>query len=169
MNFSMDFWSVFGHNRAQIDAKWVPNRSQIGFRRGFWARTEGEEALAWRQIVWEPILGPTWSDLGAILGPFWDLFSMFLLIDLLVRFLDHFWTHVGRILGAKMESKSMKNRFKNRSKFQSDFGVVLGPFWINFGSVLRTLGPQKWSSRVGEVLFSRKSRFLGQMRFWMDF
>ena len=61
-------------NGAQIDPKWAPNRSQIGFRRGFWARTDGEELFTWRQIVWEPILGPTWSDLGAILGSFWEPF-----------------------------------------------------------------------------------------------
>ena len=39
----------------------------------------------------------------------------------------------------------------------------------DFGSVLRTLDPQTWSFRVGEVLFLRKSRFLGQMQFWIDF
>ena len=68
-----------------------------------------------------------------------------------------------------MEPKSIKNRFKIQAPFQSDFEVVLEPFLVNFGSVLRSLGPQKWSSPVGEVLFSRKSRFSGQMRFWLDF
>ena len=67
-----------------------------------------------------------------------------------------------------MESKSMKNRFKIRSKFQSDFGVVPGAFLVNFGIVLGTLGPQKWSSRLGEVLFLRESRFSDQIRFWID-
>ena len=68
-----------------------------------------------------------------------------------------------------MEPKSMKNRFKIRSKFQSDFGVVPGAFLVNFERILSTLRPQKWCSRVGAVLFLRKSRFLGQMRFWIDF
>ena len=68
-----------------------------------------------------------------------------------------------------MEPKSIKNRFKIRSKFQSDFGVVFGSFLINFWSILRTLNPQKWCSRVGAVLFLRKSRFSDQIRFWMDF
>ena len=45
--------------------------------------------------------------------------------------------------------------------------MLPGPFLLNFESVLGTLGPQKWSSRVGEVLFLRKSRFSDQMRFWM--
>ena len=62
-----------------------------------------------------------------------------------------------------MEPKSMKNRFKIRSKFQSDFGVVIGTFLVNFGSVLGSLNRQKWSSRVGEVLFLRKSRVSEQM------
>ena len=105
------------------------------------------------------------SILGSILAQFFDDFW----VDFLIRFLDHFWSHFGPILGAKMEPKSMKNRFKIRSTFQSDFGVVLGPFLGNFGSVLRTLRPQKWSSRVGEVLFLRKSRFSDQIRFWIDF
>ena len=39
----------------------------------------------------------------------------------------------------------------------------------DFEGVLKTLGPQKWSSRVSEVLFLRKSRFSDQMRFWIDF
>ena len=47
--------------------------------------------------------------------------------------------------------------------------MVPGAFLFNFGSVVGTLGPQKWSSRVGEVLFLRKSRFSDQMRFWIDF
>ena len=68
-----------------------------------------------------------------------------------------------------MEPKSIKNRFKIRSKFQSDFGVVLGPFLINFERILETLNPQKWCSRVGAVLFLRKSRFSDQIRFWIDF
>ena len=68
-----------------------------------------------------------------------------------------------------MDPESIKNRFKIRSKFQSDFGVVLGPFFINFGSILGTMNPQKWCSRVGAVLFLRKSRFSDQIRFWMDF
>ena len=68
-----------------------------------------------------------------------------------------------------MEPQSIKNRFTIRSTFQSDFGVVPGPFLINFGRIVRTLGPQKWSSHVSEVLFLRKSRFSGQMRFWIDF
>ena len=49
--------------------------------------------------------------------------------------------HFGPILGAKMEPKSIKNRFKIRSTFQSDFGVVPGPFLVNFGSVLGSLNP----------------------------
>ena len=32
-----------------------------------------------------------------------------------------------------------------------------------------TLNLQKWCSRVGAVLFLRKSRFLSQMRLWIDF
>ena len=36
----------------------------------------------------------------------------------------------------------------------------------DFGSVLGTLDPKKWSSRVGEVLFSRKSHFSSQIQFW---
>ena len=67
-----------------------------------------------------------------------------------------------------MEPKSMKNRFKIRSKFQSDFGVVPGPFLLNFGSVLGSQNLQKWCSRVGAVLFLRKSRFLSQIRLWID-
>ena len=53
----------------------------------------------------------------AILGPFFNDFS----VDFSVRFFDHFGSHFGRILGAKMEPKSIKNRFKIRPKFQSDF------------------------------------------------
>ena len=68
-----------------------------------------------------------------------------------------------------MDPKSIKNRFKIRSKFQSDFGMVFGPFMINFGSILRTLNLQKWCSRVGAVLFLRKSRFSDQIRLWIDF
>ena len=68
-----------------------------------------------------------------------------------------------------MEPKSIKNRFKIRSKIQSDFGVVLGSFLINFERILETLNPQKWCSRVGAVLFLRKSRFSDQIRFWIDF
>ena len=68
-----------------------------------------------------------------------------------------------------MEPKSMKNQFKIRSQFQSDFGEVPGPFLVNFGSVLETPYPQKWCSRVGAVLIWRKSRFLGHIRFWMEF
>ena len=105
------------------------------------------------------------SGFEAILGSFFDDFS----IDFSVRFLDHFWSHFGPILGARMEPKSIKNRFKIRSKFQSDFGVVLGPFLINFERILETLNPQKWCSRVGAVLFLRKSRFSDQIRFWIDF
>ena len=66
-----------------------------------------------------------------------------------------------------MEPKSIKNRLKIRSKFQSDFGVVFGPFVINFGSILRTLNLQQWCSRVGAVLFLRKSPFSDQIRLWM--
>ena len=73
------------------------------------------------------------------------------------------------MLGARMDPKSIKNRFKIRSKFHSGFGLVFGPFVINFGSILRTLNLQKWCSRVGAVLFLRKSRFSDQMRFWIDF
>ena len=47
--------------------------------------------------------------------------------------------------------------------------MVPGPFLIIFENVLGTLGPQKWCSRVGAVLFLRKSRFLSQMRLWIDF
>ena len=47
--------------------------------------------------------------------------------------------------------------------------MVRGPFLFHFGRILRTLGPQKSSSRVGEVLFLRKSRFSDEMRFWMYF
>ena len=99
------------------------------------------------------------------LAPFFDVFW----IDFLIRFCDHFWSHFGPILGAKMEPKSMKNRFKIRSKFQSDFGVVIGPCLVNFDRMLSTLRLQKWWSRVGEVLFLRKSRFSDQIRFWIDF
>ena len=67
-----------------------------------------------------------------------------------------------------MEPKTIKNRFQIGSKFQSDFGVVFVPFVINFGSIVRTLNLQKWCSRVGAVLFLRKSRFSDQIRFWMD-
>ena len=63
----------------------------------------------------------------------------------------------------------MKNRFKIRSKYQSDVRVVTGAFLDNFGRILRSLRPQKWCSRVGAVLFLRKSRFSDQMRFWIDF
>ena len=66
-----------------------------------------------------------------------------------------------------MEPKSIKNRFKIRSKFQSDFGVVPGAFLVHFGRILNTLRPQKWCSRVGAVLFLRKSRFSDQIRFRM--
>ena len=99
--------------------------------------------------------------MGSFFNDFW--------VDFLIRFLDHFWSHFGRILGAKMEPKAMKNRFKIRSKFQSDFGVVPGPFLVNLGSVLGSQNPQKWCSRVGAVLFLRKSRFSDQIRFWSDF
>ena len=75
--------------------------------------------------------------------------------------MDQFW--------GPNQSKSIKNRLKIRSKFQSDFGVVPGPFLLNFGSVFGTQGPQKWSSRVGAVLFLSKSRFSDQIRFWIDF
>ena len=67
-----------------------------------------------------------------------------------------------------MDPKSIKNRFKIRSKFQSDFGMVFGPFVINFGSILRTLNLQKWCSRVGAVLFLRKACFSDQIKVWMD-
>ena len=67
-----------------------------------------------------------------------------------------------------MDPKSMKNRFKSRSKFQSDFAMVFAPFVINFANILRTFNLQKWCSRVGAVLFLRKSRFSDQIRFWMD-
>ena len=39
----------------------------------------------------------------------------------------------------------------------------------DFESILETLDPQKWCSRVGAVLFLRKSRFSDQIRFWIDF
>ena len=68
-----------------------------------------------------------------------------------------------------MEPESIKNQFKIRSKFQSDSGVVLGQFLINFEINLETFDPQKWCFRAGAVLFLRKSRFSGQMRFWIDF
>ena len=68
-----------------------------------------------------------------------------------------------------MEPKSMKNRFKIGSKIQSDFGVVIRAFLANFGSVLGSQNPEKWCFRVGAVLFLRKSCFLDQMRFWIDF
>ena len=74
----------------------------------------------------------------------------------------------GSILEAKKEPTSIKNRFKIRSKFQSDFGVVPGAFLVNLGRILSTLRPQKWCSRVGAVLFLRKSRFSDQIRFWID-
>ena len=67
-----------------------------------------------------------------------------------------------------MEPKSMKNQFKIRSQFQSDFGEVPGPFLVNFGSVFGSLNLQKWCSRVGAVLFLRKSGFSDQVRLWMD-
>ena len=95
------------------------------------------------------------SILEVILGPILNDF----LVDFLIRLLDHGWSHVGRIFGAKMEPKSMKNRFKIRSTCQSDCSEVPEPFWLKFGSVLETLGRQKWSSRLGEVLFFRKYRF----------
>ena len=107
----------------------------------------------------------TTSIVDTILAPFFNDVS----VDFLIRFLDHFWSYFGAILGPKMEPKSMKNGFKIRSNFRSDFGMVIGTFLVNCGSVLGSLNPQKWSSRVGEVLFLRKSRFLGQMRFWIDF
>ena len=47
--------------------------------------------------------------------------------------------------------------------------MLPGPFLLNFGIVFGTLGPQKWRSRVGEVLFLRKSRFSEWIRFWIDF
>ena len=47
--------------------------------------------------------------------------------------------------------------------------MVLGPFFIDFGSILVTMNPQKWCSRVGAVLFLRKSRFSDQKRFWIAF
>ena len=47
--------------------------------------------------------------------------------------------------------------------------MIIGSFLVNFGSVLGSLNPQKWSSRVGAVLFLRKSRFSDQIRFWIDF
>ena len=78
--------------------------------------------------------------------------------------MEPFWTNFGSQNGAKIN----KNQFKIRLKFQSDFGVVPGPFLVNFGSVLGSLNPQKWCSRVGAVLFLRKSRFSDQIRFWMD-
>ena len=46
--------------------------------------------------------------------------------------------------------------------------MVPGPFLIDFRGLLVTLGPQKWSFCVGEVLFLGKSRFSEQMRFWID-
>ena len=68
-------------NQLKIELESTPNGSQVGFRRSFWAGAEGEEALMWRQIVWELIPEPTWSDLGAILvslgtflGNFWGWF-----------------------------------------------------------------------------------------------
>ena len=68
-----------------------------------------------------------------------------------------------------MEPQLIKHRFKIRSKFQSDFPVVLGPFLITFESTLKTLDPQKWCSRVGAVLFLRKSRLSNQIWFGIDF
>ena len=68
-----------------------------------------------------------------------------------------------------MEPKSMKNRFKIRSRFQSDFQILPGPFLIHFGSILGSLNPQKLCSRVGAVLFLRKSRFFDQMQLWIYF
>ena len=68
-----------------------------------------------------------------------------------------------------MDPKSIKNRFKIRSKFQSDFAMVFAAFVINFASIWRTFKLQKWCSRVGAVLFLRKSRFSDQIRFWIDF
>ena len=49
------------------------------------------------------------------------------------------------------------------------FGSIFGRFVIDFGSILRILNLQKWCSRVGAVLFLRKSRFSDQIRFWIDF
>ena len=46
--------------------------------------------------------------------------------------------------------------------------MVFGAFLIDFGSILGTMNLQKWCSRVGAVLFLRKSRFSDQIRFWMD-
>ena len=106
-----------------------------------------------------------WHHFGVILAPFFNDFWD----DFLIHFLNHFGSHFGAILGSKMEPKSIKNRFKNRSKFQSDFGVVVGSFLINFGRILRSLRHQKWCSRVGAVLFLRKSRFSDQIWFWIDF
>ena len=44
-----------------------------------------------------------------------------------------------------------------------------GPVLLIFELILETLNPQKWCSRVGAVLFLRKSRFSDQIRFWIDF
>ena len=68
-----------------------------------------------------------------------------------------------------MELKSLKNRLKIRSNFWLNFWVVPGSFLVDFGSFLGSPDPQKWVFRVGEVLFLRKSRFSGLMRFWIDF
>ena len=46
--------------------------------------------------------------------------------------------------------------------------MVLGQFLFNFGRILRTLNPKKWCSRVGAVLFLRKSRFSDQIKSWID-
>ena len=99
------------------------------------------------------------------LAPFSNDFS----VHFLIRFLNHFWSHFGAILGAKMEPKSIKNRFKMRSNFCLYLCSVPGTFFLDFGTVLGTMNPQKLVFRVGEVLFFRKPRFSEQMRSWIDF
>ena len=68
-----------------------------------------------------------------------------------------------------MELKSIKNPIKNRSIFWLDFWSVPWRFLVDFGSVLGALDLPKWVSRLGAVLFFRKSRFSDQIQFWMDF
>ena len=59
-----------------------------------------------------------------------------------------------------MEPKTIKNQFKFRLKFQWDFEMVFKSFFVKIGRILETLDTQKWCSRVGAVLFLRKSSFL---------
>ena len=146
------------HFGSQNRSFWVPGGPLAPWKTEFRKKAEKEvkkEAPGYR----------TTSILGTIFGPFFNDF----LVDFSVRFLDHFWSHVGPILGAKMGPKSIKHRCKIQSKFQSDFGVLLGSFFMKFESILEALDPQKWCSRVGAVLFLRKSRFSDQIRLWIDF